>query len=34
MYLNYGKGFKSWSGHLIILSISPVLGGLLAQEGV
>jgi hypothetical protein len=33
MYFNFGKGFKSWHGHLLILSINLVLGGLIAQEG-
>jgi hypothetical protein len=34
MYLNFGKGFKSLNINLLILSINPVFGGLMAQEGV
>jgi hypothetical protein len=33
MYLNFGKGFKSGSGHLISFPTNPMLGGQMAQEG-
>jgi hypothetical protein len=33
MYLNFGKRFKSWSGHLIRFPTNPMLGGPMAQEG-
>jgi hypothetical protein len=33
MYFNFGKGFKSWNGHLHSFPTNPMFGGLMAQEG-
>jgi hypothetical protein len=34
MYFNFGKGFKLLNGHFHSFPTNPILGGLMAQEGV
>jgi hypothetical protein len=33
MYSNFGKGFKSWIGHLHSFPFIPMFGGLMTQDG-